>query len=156
MGKGSERNSPCTCGSGKKYKVCCGSIANQKATLSHAFAAPIEFVEDRYMPDLGGWHDLYIRSTPMGNVGFIVPSLRANMHPELLRALKVRRQADFKGVCPECGVIQNPDWQSPGTIRRSEMKHEAGCVAQNDSIAEIIGRVGLDESGRRLDDSEVE
>jgi hypothetical protein len=150
------RNDPCSCGSGKKYKRCHGSsIADERSMHAHAFSGEIQFVEDVYWPELGGWHDFYIRKTEMGNVAFTVPSLRSNMHPELLKALKARRQANFKGVC-ECGAVGSVDYGSGDSERRHSLfQHEDGCIADNDSIGEIIGRVGLDEGGRRLEDEEV-
>ena len=150
------RNDPCHCGSGKKYKRCHGSsVADERGLHVHAFSGAIEFSKDMYLPALGGWHDFYIRKTELGNVAFTVPSLRSNMHPELLRALKARRQANFRGIC-ECGAVGSVDYQGGDPEQRhNTFVHEDGCIADNDSIQEIIGRVGLDDGGRRLDDDEV-
>lgn len=150
------RNDPCPCGSGKKYKRCHGSsIADERGLHAHAFSGEIQFAEEMHLPELGGWHDLYVRKTEMGNVAFAVPSLRSNMHPELLRALKVRRQANFMGVC-ECGAVGSVDYGSGDSEQRHNvLEHEDGCIADDDSIQEIIDRVGYDDGGRRLDDDEV-
>ena len=36
MGKGSDRNKPCPCGSGKKYKNCCLNITLDKTPAKHS------------------------------------------------------------------------------------------------------------------------
>jgi len=140
------RNDPCTCGSGKKYKKCCGSLAAEAGTPALASSAsspavtaarrrlcPFSFAKTDSETD---WRDHFVLANPKSHAR--TKPLRSRSPSRLEEALRERTAERMPTwLCLEVQGYMNVD--GSGSLKKKETRIK-GILYARLSILTLRGK----------------
>jgi hypothetical protein len=76
----------------------------------------------------------------VGEVAYLVPTIRPDMPPRLRRLLRLRLEATLKGRCPRCSATATAGTPLAPRLGELLIEHEGWCPVADGAVAPLLAR----------------